>query len=190
MAELNIETLSKRSAALRIAVPTILPFLIGFYSMEGTMLFGERYGLHAVPWSLVGWCVLLLVSGTWLNYVLFKGVKKRLPYLATVVAIVAILSIWLWQRLAYKSLIPATGLEYGYFLRQPGRHAHLWMLTYPFWMGAACLTGCCVAALISGWRMGLRLSLLCLMPWWLSAMVIFSLPSIYLDAQGNASIFI
>jgi hypothetical protein len=39
-------------------------------------------------------------------------------------------------------------------------------------------------------RAGLRLSMLCLIPWWLSAMVIFSLPSMFLDAQGNASIVI
>jgi hypothetical protein len=109
---------------------------------------------------------------------------------ATVAAIVAILSIWAWQRLAYKSLLPPRGLWYGFFLTPEGVHAHRWILTYPFWVGTACLTVCCVATLIAGWRVGLRLSLLCLIPWWLSAMAIFSLPSMFLDAQGNASIVI
>jgi len=149
------------------------------------MLFEEHYGSNAVPHLLVGWCAVLLISGAWLNHVLFRRVKIRLPLVAAVLGIAAILPIWLWQRLAYKSLVPATGLIYGYFLTPEGAHAHLWALTCPFWVGAACLTVCCVAALISGWRAGLRLSLLCLIPWWLSAMVIFSLPSMFLDAQGN-----
>jgi hypothetical protein len=29
-----------------------------------------------------------------------------------------------------------------------------------------------------------------MVPWWLAAVLIFSLPSMYLDGQGNASIFI
>ena len=190
MDEPNTEAVQKRPTLLNVAVPTIIPFFVGFYCIQGTMLFGERYGLNAVPRLLVGWCAVLCVSGAWLNHALFRRVKIRLPFVVTVVAIVAILPIWLWQRLAYKSLLPATGLRYGYFLTPEGAHAHLWTLTYPFWVGAACLTVCCVAALISGWRAGLRLSLLCLIPWWLSAMVIFSLPSMFLDAQGNASIVI
>jgi len=180
----------KRRTPLNVAVPTIIPFFVAFYSIQGTMLFGDHYGFNAVPRLLVGWCAVLFVSGAWLNHVLFRQAKIRLPLVATVGAIAAILSIWLWQRLAYKSLLPATGLRYGYFLTPEGAHAHLWTLTYPFWVGAACLTVCCVATLISGWRAGLRLSLLCLIPWWLSVFVIFALPSMYLDGQGNASIFI
>jgi hypothetical protein len=133
---------------------------------------------------------VLLVSGAWLNHALFRRVKMRLPFVAVAAAIVTIFLVWLWQRSAFYSLVPATGLRYGYFLTPEGAHAHLWTLTYPFWVGAACLTVCCVATLISGWRAGLRLSLLCLIPWWLSAFVIFALPSMYLDGQGNASIFI
>jgi hypothetical protein len=29
-----------------------------------------------------------------------------------------------------------------------------------------------------------------MIPWWLTAILIFALPSMYLDAQGNASVFI
>jgi len=190
MAEPNTETEPKRSKALGLAVPTVLPLVFAYVSIEGTMLFGERYGFNAVPWLLVGWCVVLLVSGTWLNYVLFRNVKTRLPFGATVVAIVAILLVWLWQRLAYESLVPASGLGYGYFLRPEGAQAHLWVLSCPFWVGSASLAVFCVVALISGWRAGLRFSLLCLIPWWLAAFVIFALPSMFLDAQGNASISI
>jgi hypothetical protein len=186
----NTEAVQKKPPILHVAIPTIIPFFVVFYCVQGTMLFGEHYGLNAVPRLLVGWCVVLFVSGAWLNHVLFRQAKIRLPLVATVGAIAAILSIWLWQRLAYKSLLPARGLRHGYFLTPEGGRAHLWVLTCPFWVGTACLTVCCVAALISGWRAGLRLSLLCLIPWWLSAMVIFSLPSMFLDAQGNASVVI
>jgi hypothetical protein len=186
----NAEAVQKRPTVQHVAVPTIIPFFVAFYCIEGTMLFGEHYGFDAVPRLLVGWCVVLFVTGAWLNRVLSRRAKIHLPVVAIVVAIVAILSIWLWQRLAYKSLLPATGLRYGYFLTPEGGHAHLWVLTFPFWVGAVFLAVSCAAALISGWRVGLRLSLLCLIPWWLSALVIFSLPSMFLDAQGNASIVI
>ena len=180
----------KRLTALHVAVPTMIPLLVSFYCIQRTMLFGEHYGFNAVPRLLVGWCVVLFVSGAWLNYALFRRLKIHTPFGATVAAIVAILSIWGWQRLAYKSLLPPRGLWYGFFLTPEGVHAHRWILTYPFWVGTTCLAVCCVASLVTGWRMGLRLSLLCLIPWWLSALAIFSLPSMFLDAQGNASIFI
>jgi hypothetical protein len=57
-------------------------------------------------------------------------------------------------------------------------------------MGLSCLSICFIAALVSGWRAGFRRSLACMIPWWLTAFLIFALPSIYLDAQGNASVFI
>ena len=147
MDEPNTEAVQKRPTLLNVAVPTIIPFFVAFYSIQGTMLFGEHYGFNAVPRLLVGWCAVLFISGAWLNHVLFRRVKRRLPFVAAVLAVVAILPIWLWQRLAYKSLVPATGLGYGYFLTPEGAHAHMWTLTYPFWVGAACLTVCCVAAL-------------------------------------------
>jgi hypothetical protein len=190
MNDSNTKNVQKKAMGVRIVLPTIIPFFVAFYSIQGTMLFGERFGLNAVPRLLVGWCVVLFASGAWLVLVLFRRGEIRLPFAATVAAIVAMLSIWCWQRLAYKSLVPATGLGYGYFLTAEGRHAHLWVLTFPFWVGAASLAVCFAAALISGWRAGLRLSLLCLIPWWVSALVIFSLPSMFLDGQGNASIFI
>jgi hypothetical protein len=49
---------------------------------------------------------------------------------------------------------------------------------------------CCIVALGLWWRASARGFLACMVPWWLSAFVIFALPSLYLDGQGNASIFI
>jgi hypothetical protein len=49
---------------------------------------------------------------------------------------------------------------------------------------------CFIAALFSAWRAGFRFLSACIIPWWLTTFLIFSLPSMYLDAQGNASIFI
>jgi len=59
-----------------------------------------------------------------------------------------------------------------------------------FGVGIACLSICFIAALISAWRAGFRGLPVCMIPWWLTAFLIFSLPSTYLNAQGNASVFI
>jgi hypothetical protein len=99
----NTEPIPKRARPLHVAVPTIIPLFVAFYSIQGTMLFDEHHGFNAVARLLVGWCAALLASGTWLNHDLFRRVKIRLPFVATVVAVVAILPIWLWQGLAYKS---------------------------------------------------------------------------------------
>ncbi|MGH9712745.1 MAG: hypothetical protein ACRD5M_05525 [Candidatus Acidiferrales bacterium] len=143
--------------------------------------------MDTLPFVLVGWCVALFVSAAWLNQVVFRGTKTLLPFLA---AIVAILLTWLWQRQAFTMLVPRSGLTYGYFLTPDGAKAGFWVLTCPFRAGLTCLSVCFIAALISGWRAGLRLLLPCIIPWWLTAFLIFALPSMYLDAQGNASVFI
>ena len=151
------------------------------------MVIIDRFGIGMVPFVLVGWCAVLFASAAWLNQVLFRGVKTLLPFTA---AIFTILAMWGWQRQAFISLVPRSGLTYGYFLTPVGTEARFWTLTCPFWVGLSCLVACCVAALISGWRAGARRSLACLVPWWLVAFLVFALPSLYLDAQGNASLFI
>jgi len=78
----NTESVEKKATALRIAVPTIIPFFVAFYSIQGTILFGEHFGLNAVPRLLVGWCVVLLASGAWLTRVLFRRADIRLPFAA------------------------------------------------------------------------------------------------------------
>jgi hypothetical protein len=87
-------------------------------------------------------------------------------------------------------LVPRSGLTYGYVLTPEGAEARFWTLTCPFRVGLACLFVCLIATVVTGWRAGFRGSLACIIPWWLTAFLIFSLPSMYLDAQGNASVFI
>jgi hypothetical protein len=126
-------------------------------------------------------------SAAWLSRVVYRSTRTLLPFMA---AIVAILLTWLWQRSAFTKLVPRSGLTYGYFLTPAGAKARFWVLTCPFWVGLGCLSVCLVVALVMGWRSGRRGLLACVIPWWLTAYLIFVLPSMYLDAQGNASIFI
>jgi hypothetical protein len=177
----------QRPAAWQVALPTVVPLVVAVCATQATLIIGDRYGMDTAPFVLVGWSVVLLGSAAWLNQVLFHRVRTFLPFLA---AIVVVLSIWLWQRQAFAVLVPQAGLTYGYFLTPDGAEARFWVLDCPFWVGMAGLSVCCIVALVSGWRAGARRSLACMVPWWLAAFVIFALPSMYLDAQGNASVFI
>jgi len=151
------------------------------------MIIGEQYGLNTVPFVLVGWCIALGASATWLNWAVFRRTKMLFPFL---LAIVVILLVWSWQRQAFTLLVPRSGLTYGYFLKAGGAKARFWSLTCPFRVGMTGLTICFIAGLVSAWRAGFRGLLACVIPWWITAFLIFSLPSMYLDAQGNASVFI
>jgi len=79
---------------------------------------------------------------------------------------------------------------YGYFLTPSGGHARFWILTCPFWVGITCMSICSIIAVVLGWHTGARRSFACMIPWWIAGLVIFAQPSMYLDAQGNASLFI
>jgi hypothetical protein len=162
----------KKPPALQIALPTIAPLVVAVFG-PFTVIIGN-------PFVLVGWCVVLLGFAAWLNQVLFGRLRTFLPFLA---AVVTILLIWVWQRQAFTVLVPKAGLTYGHFLAPNGAHVR-------FWVGLACLSVCCIVALILWWRASARGSSACMVPWWLSAFVIFALPSVYLDGQRNASIFI
>ncbi len=177
----------KTPTALQVTLATIVPIVVAVWATPGTMLIGERYGMGAVPFVLVGLCMVLLGSAAWLNHVLFHRVATFLPFLA---AVVTALLIWFWQRHAFTVLVPNGELTYGYFLKSEGAKARFWVLSCPFWVGLTCLSVSFVAALVSGWRAGARRTLACMIPWWLTAFLIFALPSMYLDGQGNASIFI
>jgi hypothetical protein len=176
-----------RPSTVQVALSTIIPFILGLCVTRATMVIGERYGMRAMPFILVGWCAALGVSAAWLNRVVFRRTKTIFPFLA---AVVFILLVWLWQRYAFTILVPHSGLTYGYFLTPEGTKARFWALTFPFRVGSTCLTICFIAALVLAWRAGFRRLLACIIPWWLTAFLIFSLPSMYLDAQGNASVFI
>ncbi len=177
----------EKPATIQVALSTVVSMVVAACATPGTMLIGGRYGMSAVPFLLVGWCVALFLTAAWLNRVLFRRAKTILPFLA---AIVTILLIWLWQRKAFTMLVPSAGLTYGYFLKPDGAQARFWVLSCPLWSGLACLSVCCITAVVLGWRAGARRSLACIIPWWLAAFLIFALPSMYLDAQGNASVFI
>jgi hypothetical protein len=172
---------------MQIALSTIVPLILGLCAMRVTMVIGEQYGLDTMPFVLVGWCVELGLSAAWLNWAVFRRTKTLLPFLA---ALLVILLVWLWQRQAFTMLVPRSGLTYGYFLRPEGAKARVWTLTCPFRVGLTCLSICFIGALVSAWRAGFRGLFACTIPWWLTAFLIFSLPSMYLDAQGNASVFI
>jgi hypothetical protein len=174
-------------STMQIALSTIVPLVVGLCATRVTMVIGERYGWDTVPFVLVGWCVVLGVSATWLNYVVFRRTKTLFPFLA---AIITTLLMWRWQRQAFTMLVPRSGLTYGYFLQPDGAKAGFWVLTLPFRVGLTCVSVCFLAALVTGWRAGFRRLLACVIPWWLTTFLIFALPSMYLDAQGNASIFI
>jgi len=100
----------KRPATLQVALSTIVPFVVGLCATRVSMVIGERYGRDTLPLVLVAWCVALFVSAAWLNQVVFRSTKTLLPFLA---GIVAILLIWVWQRQAFKMLVPRSGLTYG-----------------------------------------------------------------------------
>jgi hypothetical protein len=175
-----MKVLHERQATLQVAPLTIVPFVVGLCATQVTMAFGEQYGL-------VAWCAVLGASAAWLNWAVFRNTKTLLPFLA---AVVVILLIWSWQKYAFAKLVPGYGLTYGYFLKPEGAEAGFWVLTCPFRVGLICLSVCFVSALVSGWRAGFRRLLACMIPWWFTAFLISALPSAYLDAPGNASVFI
>jgi hypothetical protein len=176
-----------KSASLPLGRQSPIKGFIEYWESCLGVLRGERYGMDAVPFALVGWCVVLFGSAAWLNQVLFRRTKTFFPFLA---AIATILLSWLWQKHAFAVLVPGARLTYGYFLKPEGTSARHWVLTYPLWAGLVCLSACFIAALVSAWAAGARRSLVCLLPWWVAAFIVFALPSMYLDAQGNASVFI
>ena len=177
----------KNPDSAQIALSTLVPFILGLCATSVTMAVGERYGWDTVPFVLVGWCVALGISAFWLNLAVFRQTRMLFPLLA---AVMAILVIWLWQRQAFTMLVPRSGLTYGYFLKPEGAKARFWTLTCPFRVGLVFLSFFFTETLVSAWRASFRRLLACVIPWWLTAFLIFYLPSMYLDAQGNASIFI
>lgn len=177
----------EKPPALQVALSTIVPFVVGLSATRVTLVLGEKYGMDTLPFVLVGWCVVMAASALWLNHVVFRCTRTLHPFIA---AIVAILVTWSWQRWAFTNLVPRSGFTYGYFLTPAGAKARFWALTCPFWVGLACLSVCLIVALAVGWSTGRRALLACVIPWWLTAFLIFVLPSLYPDAQGNASIFI
>jgi hypothetical protein len=129
----------------------------------------------------------LALSGRWM------GRELALPrgvMLSGTIAFGTICLTWAWQRLAYLAFIPDHFLVYGYFLTPPGKTARLLLLQLPFGLGSVVLAVSLLAALVLGWRSGVRWVLVSLATWWLAAFITFAFPSLYLWAQGDAAIFI
>jgi hypothetical protein len=185
VAHMNPET--KKPGSKHVVLATIVPLVLGLWATQVTIHAGERYGWDTIPFVLVGWCALLSISAVYLNRVVFDPTKTLFPFFAAVVVIVL---VWCWQRLAFTTLVPRSGLTYGYFLEPNGARAGFWVLTCPLRVGLVCLTLCLATSLVLAWRAGFRGLLACMIPWWLTAFLIFLLPSMYFDAQGNASVFI
>jgi hypothetical protein len=164
----------------------ITPMAVAVFAFPITVFFSSEFRLPQEP-ILVGWCVVLIGLAAWLNRALMGQVRTLLPFLA---AIGIVLLVWLWQWQAFTVLIPKIGLTWGYFLTPEGAKARFWVLVCPFWVGVTSLSLCCAVALVSWWRGGARRSLAYMIPWWLAVFVIFAIPSMYLNGQGNASIFI
>lgn len=156
------------------------------------LLFGMRVALAGASAllnasALVGICsILLLLSAIWLSRMFFD----RRTRLTSVGAILLIYAGWLWQRIAYLRLIPNRFLKYGYFLTAPGKSARFVVLELPFETIACLMVIGYVAACVFAWRAGARWSLISLTAWWLTALLIFGLPSLDLYLQGDAAIFI
>ena len=136
---------------------------------------------------LVGICsILLLLSAIWLSRTFFD----RRTQWTSVGAVVLIYAGWLWQRIAYLRLIPDRFLKYGYFLTAPGKSARFFVLELPFETIASLMVIGYVTACVFAWRSGARWSLISLTVWWLTALLIFGMPSLDLYLQGDAAIFI
>ena len=167
----------------QVAVPTLMPLMVAYAGV---------LALFRVPpdWDrlvLALLCFMLIANVVWLTRALFGRVTGTAPFLTGLACVVA---IWAWQWQAFNAFIPSGGLEYGYFLQPKGATAHLWILQVPFWSGTILIVLNCSWSIVSWRRRGLGVKALYAAPWWLGLFVIFSLPSGYLDAQGNASVFI
>ena len=182
-----METATKKPSRFTIALATISPLAIAAVALPTTLSIGDQFGMSLVPFVLVMWCVLLLALAAWMNRALLGRGSTLAPFW---VGAAVVLLTWCSQRIAFARLIPKEGLTYGYFLAPAGAKAHFWVLTCPFWVGLGCLFVCCVVALALWWRARAYGFLLSIFLWWFAIFVVFSLPSLHLDAQGNASIFI
>lgn len=130
---------------------------------------------------------ILLACAAWLSRMLFARIAVPAPFLAGA-AVTA--GVWAWQWMAFFTFFPAGDVPYGYFLEPVGAQAHRWVLHLPFWVGTILLGLAGVWAFASCYRKGLGLKALWVVPWWLAWFFVFSLPSAFLDGQGNASIVI
>jgi hypothetical protein len=160
---------------LLAALYVSLPFAISGGSLARTW-----------SWLALAMCVLALI-GWWILRACAMPAATRS---SGAIALATIFIGWVWQRVAYLVLIPERFLTYGYFLKPPGDEARFFLVELPFVGVSVILVTCLVTALLFAWRAGARWSTMALVLWWLTAFVIFGLPTLYLVAQGDAAVFV
>lgn len=104
--------------------------------------------------------------------------------------VLLILFFWAWQVIAYRAMVPRSGLAYGWFKTPGGHAAGVWVLDIPIF---ALLSTMAIDATVGSfqiWKEGRRFRIAGLWLWCSALSVIFAAPSLFLDFQGNASIFL
>jgi len=71
---MDISPTKARTDRAAVALATIAPLIVVVLATPGTMMIGEQYGTDALPFVLVGWCVVLLGFAIGLNRVLLHEV--------------------------------------------------------------------------------------------------------------------
>lgn len=104
--------------------------------------------------------------------------------------VLVVLLFWVWQVLAYRALVPRSGLAYGWFKTPAGHAAGMWILNVPAYAVLTAMVVDAAAGSVKIWKEGRRIRIAGLWLWCLVLYVLFSVPSLFLDFQGNASIFI
>jgi len=163
-----------------------LPLLLLFFLVIGIRwaLIGP-YGVEKSSAILFGCSVGLLFAAYAISRLLFSG-RIAAPFYA---GIVVVWIGWAWQRFEYVRFIPNHLLQYGYFASPAGKSARFRVLELPFTSILVLLAALFCIHIVVGWRR-VRWPSLVLMLWWPVAALVFSLPSLYLELQGDAAIFI
>jgi hypothetical protein len=97
---------------------------------------------------------------------------------------------WTWQRLAYLHFLDHQSLKYGYFLTEAGKRTRLWLVTVPFDTVTIAMVAFWLVVTIVLLRRRAYWRVFGAFVWMLLVLLVFSLPSAYLDLQGSAAIFI
>jgi hypothetical protein len=168
-------------------------------STVGTMI-GLFILTHAaILWSVqggrLGWtCVVIgaaFVVASALGWTVIRapGTPRTVRLLA-VTGLMATVLGWAWQRAAYIVMMPDGVLTYGHFLTGAGRAAGWLVLTLPLWIVSTVVFLAMLASAATLWRCGMRRLVPGALLWWIYVWLVWALPSAYLSAQGEASVFI
>jgi hypothetical protein len=133
-------------------------------------------------------CAFLLGGAAWWFVTSYQLPRRTLRAMWGALALIAL--TWGWQRVLFLLMVPPDGLSYGYFLTPEGHSAGILVLQGPTVFGASVCALLAALSARAAWRAGARWSVVALLSWWLALFAVFMLPSMYLDGQGNATIFI